>query len=121
MRLRELKRKYTRRRREAEELDALVPLATICDAILDDLRRLDGVDASPAPLTTSEAAERLGVQSRTVARWCREDRLPNAYKTGEEGEGEWRIPPADVDAGPNGAQAPTEDRVRFDRKREREP
>lgn len=119
MKLGELVRKYRRRKREAAELDTLAPLASVYADVLEDLQRLDGVDTSPAPLTTSEAAERLGVEPRTVAKWCRDGRLPNAYKTGSDGDGEWRIPPASVDAGPNGSQAPTEDRVRFQRQGER--
>lgn len=115
MRVPQLINRYTRRKRQAEELDVLAPLASVYDAVLDDLRRLDGVDARPSPLTTSEAAEQLGVEPRTVAKWCRQGRLPNAYKTGEDGEGEWRIPPEDVDAGPTNEQAGDVERVTFQR------
>lgn len=71
-------------------------------------------------LTTSQAARRLSVKPETVAHWCREQRLPNAFKTGEDGDGEWRIPPGDVNNGPTDNQADDDGRVRFQRKRERE-
>lgn len=71
-------------------------------------------------LTTSEAGRRLGVAPRTVARWCRDERLPNAIKTGEEGDGEWRIPSTDVQEGPTEKHTDDDGRVRFQRREERD-
>jgi excisionase family DNA binding protein len=45
-------------------------------------------------LTLTEAAERLNVERRRFARWCREGLIPGAIQTPG---GHWRIP-SDVDA-----------------------
>lgn len=56
----------------------------------------DGEEAGTY-LTTSEAARRLSVKPETIARWCRDGRFPDAFKTDPSGEsGEWRIPAEDV-------------------------
>lgn len=44
-------------------------------------------------LTVRQVAERVGVSTDTVARWCRQRRLP-ATKPGRD----WRIEPAGVEA-----------------------
>lgn len=80
----------------------------------------EAIEEAGTHLTTSEAARLLGVEPRTVAHWCRQGRLPNAFKTGQDGDGEWRIPRGDVDDGPTDNQADDDGRVRFQRKRERE-
>jgi len=48
-------------------------------------------------LTAGEAAELLGVDRRTVSRWCEAKRLA-AHRTagGDVRKGEWRIAPAAV-------------------------
>lgn len=65
-------------------------------------------------LTTSETARRLSVEPETIARWCRDGRFPDAFKTDPEGEtGEWRIPTDNVRRMREKADA-AEDRVHFD-------
>ena len=48
------------------------------------------------PLSTAEAAEILKVNPRTIQRWCKTGRLPNAYKLGGK-TAQWLIPPEDID------------------------
>ena len=115
MRVSELQNRYRRRKRDPEELGSLAPLADGYDIVLADLRRLDGVDGGPS----TEAAERLGVEPRIVAKG-RQGVTPSAHKTGENGDWEWCIPPDDLDAGPTEDQDPTTSRVISQRKRERE-
>lgn len=48
-----------------------------------------------ATIGTSEAAKRLGVKRETVARWCRENRIPGAE---QDGIGKpWHIPESSID------------------------
>lgn len=88
-------------------------------------RRLDEVSSSatsegenedaPRWLSTSGAARRLSVQPETVARWCRGDRFPNAWKTSDDDRtGEWRIPVGDLRR-LDESRAERSDRVRFSR------
>jgi len=49
-------------------------------------------EPTPERLTVDEAAERLGVTRRTVARWCAKGLLPGAYKVGTHRRGVWVIP-----------------------------
>lgn len=72
-------------------------------------------DGAGTYLTTAEAARRLSVQPETVARWSRDGRFPNAFKTDPAGEGgEWRIPVGDVRRLSEKEQVKTE-RVHFTR------
>lgn len=48
-----------------------------------------------ADLTTTQAAQDLGLSRDTVARYCLEGRFPTAYQLGV---GPWRIPPGDLPA-----------------------
>lgn len=49
--------------------------------------------ASMSDLTTTQAAERLGVTRHTVGIWCRRGLLPGAYEL-DAGRGKvWLIPP----------------------------
>ena len=50
--------------------------------------------SEPERLTVAEAAQRLGVSSRTVNRWCARGLLPGAYKVGTHRRGVWVIPPS---------------------------
>jgi excisionase family DNA binding protein len=45
------------------------------------------------PLTTAQAARRLGITPLTVRTWCAEGRFPHAYKTPTN---HWRIPQRDL-------------------------
>lgn len=66
-------------------------------------------------LSTSKAARRLSVQPETVARWCRDGRFPNAWKTSDDDRtGEWRIPVDDLRRLEDG-RSRKPDRVRFSR------
>lgn len=68
--------------------------ATMSQPATADTQRaqdLDQLDNVPQLLTTAEAADWLGVTSDTVAKYCREGKIPDAAKTGSDG-GEWRIP-----------------------------
>lgn len=48
-----------------------------------------------ATIGTSEAAERLGIKRETVARWCREKKIPGAE---QDGIGKpWHIPESSID------------------------
>jgi excisionase family DNA binding protein len=49
-----------------------------------------------AELTTSQAAERLGVGKSTVNLWCRQGRFPNAYAREETRGPVWYIPESDL-------------------------
>ena len=54
-------------------------------------------EGSGTYLNTAQAGSRLSVEPETIARWCRDGRFPNAFKTDPAGEnGEWRIPVEDV-------------------------
>ena len=48
-----------------------------------------------ADLTTTQAAQELGLARDTISKYCLEGRFPTAYQLGG---GPWRIPPADLDA-----------------------
>lgn len=117
MKLAELIEEYENRLERAEELGTLAPLERIYASVLDDLRKLDGVPDGARYLSTSEAADRLGVKPATVATWASEGRFPGAFKTAEGRAGEWRIPASDLSgADPRAHRAEEEpgDRVRFD-------
>ena len=45
------------------------------------------------PLPTEEVAKTLGVDVRTVQRWCQSQKLVGAYKVG----GTWLVPPGAVE------------------------
>jgi excisionase family DNA binding protein len=47
-------------------------------------------------LTTTQAAERLGVGKSTVNLWCRQKRFPNAYAREEARGAVWYIPESDL-------------------------
>lgn len=49
-------------------------------------------------LTTSEVAEKCGVENQVVRRWCREGRFPNAHQLPvKTGNGKvWLIPESDL-------------------------
>lgn len=94
MKLTELVEEYERRRAEAARHDARVPMAKVYSIVLEELRQLDGTGRPDRMMTTSEAADILGVAQKTVRNWAGEGRLPNARKTSDDGE--WRIPAADV-------------------------
>ncbi len=49
-----------------------------------------------AELTTTQAAERLGVGKSTVNLWCRQGRFPNAYAKEEARGAVWYIPESDL-------------------------
>lgn len=51
---------------------------------------------SRADLTTTQAAERLGVGKSTVNLWCRQGRFPNAYAREEARGNVWYIPESDL-------------------------
>jgi len=82
----------TRLRRQVDE-------AALLGDVLAQLDQVDGVDTRAGhDLTTRAAAEQLGLAShRTIERYCREGRFPNAYKT-SGASGDWKIPAADLDA-----------------------
>lgn len=63
--------------------------------------------------STAKAADIAGVEPATIAEWAKDERLPNAWKTGKNGGGEWRIPEADLLSLMMGEQLETE-RVSFD-------
>jgi Helix-turn-helix domain len=46
------------------------------------------------PMSTGLAGLLLGVSPKTVARWCRDGRVPTAMRPNEDGQ--WRIPAAEV-------------------------
>ncbi len=52
---------------------------------------------SRAELTTSQAAEQLGVGKSTVNLWCRQGRFPNAYAREEARGPVWYIPAGDLE------------------------
>ena len=48
-------------------------------------------------LTVTDAAERLGVSTRTIQAWIQEGQFPNAYKLNPSGKNSpYRIPCADI-------------------------
>lgn len=96
MRVTELREKYLRKIPEAERTEARAPLSTVYQVFVEDLDELDRIGEEPVYLTTTDVAERFEVKPKTVATWCRDGRFPNAFKTGEDGEGEWRIPTDDL-------------------------
>ena len=49
-----------------------------------------------AELTTTQAADRLGVGKSTVNLWCRQGRFPNAYAKEEARGAVWYIPESDL-------------------------
>ena len=49
-------------------------------------------------VTTAQVAEEFGVDMRTVSRWVREGRLPNAFKAYEGLRAPYLIPVSDVEA-----------------------
>lgn len=65
-------------------------------------------------LSTSKAARRLSIQPETVARWCRDGRFPNAWKTSSDRTGEWRIPVGDLKR-LDDDRSGRPDRIRFSR------
>lgn len=89
---RELIEKYRALKSDAERFGYQADAAELFECVLEDLRELDGLDDDvPQLLTTEEAADRLGVTPATVAKYCREGKIPEVSKTGSDG-GEWRIP-----------------------------
>lgn len=84
---------------------------------LSDAAEADAVGQSTRHLTTRDAAERLGVQPATVASWCADGRIPDAWKTGGGNGGEWRIPESALsEVRPRKEASVAGDRMRFDRK-----
>lgn len=49
-------------------------------------------------LTSTQAAERLGVSRMTINKWINDGQFPNAYKLSGSGQSPYRIPEADVEA-----------------------
>ena len=49
-------------------------------------------------LTTSQAAQRLGVTPKTINDWIDRGLMPNAYKLNGFGKSPYRIPEGDVEA-----------------------
>lgn len=122
----ELVARLTEQRADYARIDAHVKAAALLDDVLGLLERVDGIAAVPRrDLTSREVATELGLRNhRTVERWIREGRLPGAYKTGrsELGEdkrgrvrsgtsGDWRIPPATIEAFRRCSAAVTRDAV----------
>ena len=94
MRLSELIERYQRQKTEAEQIHATAPLGSMLGMVLEDLRSLDGIEVDDRMLTTSEAADLLGVARKTVAAWASNGRFPRARKTSKSGE--WRISSREV-------------------------
>lgn len=84
--------KYRDLKADAERFGYHADAAELFECVIQDLEQLDGFDDEvPRLLTTEEAGERLGVERATVAKYCRNEELPEISKTGSDG-GEWRIP-----------------------------
>lgn len=114
MRLPELKEEYTKKINDAERMGSEAPVAEVLRMVVDDLQKLDRITDEQVTLTTSDVADRYEVEPKTVAKWCRQGRYPNAWKTGEDGDGEWRIPQADLrDDKPEPRRGVDKDRVSF--------
>ena len=72
------------------EAEALVPAAQV-------LERLPEEDELPAAdLTVDQVADVMGRTSACIRGWCRDGKLPGAYRAGE-GSREWRVPPRALD------------------------
>ena len=61
-------------------------------------------------MTTKEASEKWGVSERRINTFCKEGRIPGAYKDKENKNKQWMIPadavkPAEVNAKPNNEAA----------------
>lgn len=83
-------------------------------ALLDH-QAVESNDSDPTSsdlLTTAEAGRKLSAKPATVAKMCRDGRLPNAFKTSGDA-GEWRIPVGDVREYPDSENGDA-DRIRFD-------
>lgn len=98
MTLRDVLAQLAARRADCDRLHAQVDAAALLGEILDLLERVDGAEAvAGRDLTTREAAALLGLDSRTIERYCRAGRLPGAFKTSGE-TGDWRVPAAALEA-----------------------
>ncbi len=95
MNLSELVVEFERRRADAVRHNSTAPVAGVYGAVLEDLRRLDGVQVAGRFLSSKEAADILGVHPRTIARWCNAGRFARARKTSDD-TGDWRIPAAEI-------------------------
>lgn len=92
-----------------------LPVEAIRQWLQEDVEDRGDLSSTQRISSTAEAAEFLGVQPATVAEWAKEGRFPNAWKTGSDGGGEWRIPEGDLFALTQGANDRRGgDRVRFD-------
>lgn len=69
-----------------------LPVAAVRAWLREDRAERGDLPAGQRSYTTSEAAEVAGVRPSTVAEWAKVGRLEGAWKTGEDGGGEWRIP-----------------------------
>ena len=94
MNLLELVTEFERRCASALRDGSTAQVAQVYKAVIEDLRRVNGVQAADRFLDSKEAAEILGVHPRTVARWCNTGKFLGAWKTSRKGE--WRIPSAEV-------------------------
>lgn len=79
---------------------ALVPASRVVDRIRDVLVELPPMERADSvledrDLSSSEAGLALGRSDSTVRAWCRDGRLPGAYR--QSGR-EWRIPRSAIDA-----------------------
>jgi excisionase family DNA binding protein len=96
--LREVLAQLAARRADYGRLRAHVEAAALLDDVIAILEGVDGREAAAGrDLTTREAAAVMGLDSRTVERYCRAGRLPGAFKTSGE-TGDWRVPSTAIDA-----------------------
>ena len=93
----ELIRQYERLQLDADRVGATASLARVCGTFLEELRSVGTAPASERMLSTSEAADALGVEPKTIANWAADGRFPGAKKTSPK-RGRWRIPSRDVHA-----------------------
>lgn len=90
MKLAELIAELEARARVADATESVAPVAKVYRYLVTELRQVDGLETAGRWLDTGEAADVLGVSSKTVRKWCAAGRFPSARKTSADGE--WRIP-----------------------------
>lgn len=61
------------------------------------MKSLEDNEVSLASYSVSEVARMFAVNPKSVIRWIKSGKLPNAYKPGETEKSHWRIPRSDVD------------------------